>query len=135
MASRDSDLTGRFVNDTLPYLNQLHARARRMTSGAVDAEDLLQETVLRAYGDFNGLSEGANLLAWLSCIMTKTYINGLRRARDRPSGYLIDPRPVAHCRHISLGPRWRSSMKWVRCPRLVPKTFITQLDLALGLSR
>ena len=43
LASRDPELTARFVNDALPYLNQLHDRARRMTRNAVDAEDLCRK--------------------------------------------------------------------------------------------
>jgi RNA polymerase sigma-70 factor (ECF subfamily) len=48
LASHDPELTARFVNDALPYLKQLNDRARRMTRNAVDAEDLVQET-MRAY--------------------------------------------------------------------------------------
>ena len=65
LASRDPELTALFVIDALPYLNQLNDRARRMTRNAVDAEDLMQETMLRAYVGFNTFSEGANLQAWL----------------------------------------------------------------------
>ena len=53
LASRDPELTARFVNDALPYLNQLNDRARRLTRNAVDAEDLMQETMLRAYVGFH----------------------------------------------------------------------------------
>ena len=53
LASRDPELTARFIKDALPYLNQLDDRARRLTRKAVDAEDLMQETMLRAYADFN----------------------------------------------------------------------------------
>jgi DNA-directed RNA polymerase specialized sigma24 family protein len=80
LASRDPELTARFVNDALPYLNQLNDRARRLTRNAVDAEDLVQETMLRAHAGFNTLSEGTNLRAWLFGIMTNTYINYLLRA-------------------------------------------------------
>ena len=45
MASRVPELTARFVDDALPYLNQLNDRARRLTVDPVDAEDLLQETM------------------------------------------------------------------------------------------
>jgi RNA polymerase sigma-70 factor, ECF subfamily len=90
LASRDPELTARFVNDALPYLNQLNDRARRLTRNAVDAEDLVQETMLRAHAGFNTLSEGTNLRAWLFGIMTNTYINYLLRAHHRPSEYLID---------------------------------------------
>ena len=90
LASRDPELTARFVNDALPYLNQLDERARELTSNAVDAEDLVQETILRAYVGFNTFCEGTNLRTWLFRIMTNTYINGLRRAQHRPCEYLTD---------------------------------------------
>jgi RNA polymerase sigma-70 factor (ECF subfamily) len=109
LLSRDLELTARFVNDALPYLDQLHERARRLTRNAVDAEDLVQETMLRAYAGFNTFCAGTNLRAWLFRILTNTYINGLRRAQRRPSEYLTDhitDRQLAaldrHCPH---GPR------------------------------
>ena len=61
-----------------------------MTRNAVDAEDLVQETMLRAYAGFNTFSDGTNLRAWLFRVVTNTYINGLRRAQHRPSEYLTD---------------------------------------------
>lgn len=90
LASRDPELTARFVNDALPYLNQLNDRARRLTRNAVDAEDLVRETILKAYAGFNTFSEGADLRAWLFRIFTNTYINYLLRAHHRPSEYLVD---------------------------------------------
>jgi DNA-directed RNA polymerase specialized sigma24 family protein len=85
LASRAPELTARFVSDALPYLNQLNDRARRMTRNAGDAEDLLQETMVRAYAGVSAFSDGASLRAWLFRIMTNTYINGLRRAQHHPS--------------------------------------------------
>src|SRR4051794_22272715 len=84
------ELTARFVHDALPYLNELNDRACRLTRNPVDAEDLVQETMLRAYVGFNTLSDGTNLRAWLFRIMTNTYINGLRRVQHRPSEYLSE---------------------------------------------
>lgn len=104
LASRAPELTARFVNDALPYLNQLADRARRMTHNAVDAEDLVQETMLRAYAGFNTFSHGTNLRAWLFRIMTNTYINGLGRAQHRPSEYLADRQLAGQDRHSSQGP-------------------------------
>ncbi|WP_082965386.1 sigma-70 family RNA polymerase sigma factor [Mycobacterium sp. ACS1612] len=89
-ASCDRELAARFVNDALPYLDQLHKHARRMTRNAVDAEDLVQETMLRAYAGFNTFTEGSNLRAWLFRIMTNSYINCARRAQRRPDEYLTD---------------------------------------------
>ena len=90
LVSRDPELTARFVDDALPYVNQLHDRARRLSRNAVDAEDLVQETMIRAYGGFNTFSGGANLRTWLFEILTDTYFNGLHRAQHRPSEYLSD---------------------------------------------
>ena len=109
LASRDPDLTARFVNDAVPCLDQLHGLARRMTRNAVDAEDLVQETMLSAYTGFHTFSEGTNIRAWLFRIMTNTYINGLRRAQRRPSEYLsdhiTDRQLASQDRHSSQGPR------------------------------
>jgi RNA polymerase sigma-70 factor (ECF subfamily) len=92
LASRNPELTPRFVDDALPYLKQLNDRARRLTRNAVDAEDLMQETMLRAYAGFGTFSEGTNIGAWLFRIMANTYINGLRRALHRPGDYLSEDR-------------------------------------------
>jgi RNA polymerase sigma-70 factor (ECF subfamily) len=85
LASRAQELTARFINDALPYLNQLNDHARRMTGNAVDAEDLVQETMLKAYAGFNTFFDGTNLRAWLFRVMINTHLNGLRRAQHRPS--------------------------------------------------
>jgi len=90
LATRDPELTARFINDALPHLSQLSDRARWLTCNGVDAEDLVQETMLKAYAGFNTLSEGTSLRAWLFRIMTNTYINFLLRAHHRPSEYLSD---------------------------------------------
>src|SRR6478609_3962167 len=75
LATRDPVLTARFINDALPHLSQLSDRARRLTCNGVDAEDLVQETMLKAYAGFNTFSQGTSLRAWLFRIMTDTYIH------------------------------------------------------------
>ncbi|MBU8826612.1 sigma-70 family RNA polymerase sigma factor [Mycolicibacterium goodii] len=109
LTSRDATLTARFVDDALPHLDQLHDRARRMTRNVADAEDLVQETMLKAYAGFHTFSEGTNIQAWLFRIMTNTYISGLRRAEHRPVEYLsdhiTDQQLAAHDRHCLQGPR------------------------------
>jgi RNA polymerase sigma-70 factor, ECF subfamily len=115
LASRDPELTARFVNDALPYLNQLIDRARGLTCNGVDAEDLVQETMLMAYAGFNAFSEGTNFRAWLFRIMTNTYLNYLLRAHHRPSEYLIDHiidrQPAAQDRQ---SPGWATNVR-TRC--------------------
>ena len=68
----------------MPYMDQLYGAARRMTRHAADAEDLVQETYLRAYKGFDGFTEGTNLRAWLFRILTNLFINEYRRRKRRP---------------------------------------------------
>ncbi len=55
-----------------------------MTRNAADAEDLVQETYLKAYRSYASFQEGTNLRAWLYRILTNTYINSYRAAKRRP---------------------------------------------------
>jgi RNA polymerase sigma-70 factor, ECF subfamily len=74
----------RFERDAMPLLDQLYAAALRMTRNPADAEDLVQETFLKAYAAFGSFTEGTNLKAWLYRILTNTYINGYRRRQRQP---------------------------------------------------
>jgi len=68
----------------MQYMPALYSAALRMTRNPADAEDLVQETYLRAYRGFGSFSEGTNLKAWLYRILTNTYINSYRAAKRRP---------------------------------------------------
>jgi RNA polymerase sigma-70 factor, ECF subfamily len=74
----------RFERDALPFLDQLYAAAMRMTRNPSDAEDLVQETFLKAYAAFHQFEQGTNLKAWLYRILTNTYINSYRRRQRQP---------------------------------------------------
>ena len=74
----------RFERDAMPLLDQLYAAALRMTRNPADAEDLVQETYLKAYAAFASFSKGTNLKAWLYRILTNTYINGYRKRQRQP---------------------------------------------------
>jgi RNA polymerase sigma-70 factor, ECF subfamily len=76
--------TARFERDAMPLLDQLYAAALRMTRNPSDAEDLVQETYLKAYGAFHSFHAGTNLRAWLYRILTNTYINGYRKRQRQP---------------------------------------------------
>jgi RNA polymerase sigma-70 factor (ECF subfamily) len=76
--------TARFERDAMPLLDQLYAAALRMTRNPADAEDLVQETYLKAYGAFASFRAGTNLRAWLYRILTNTYINGYRKRQRQP---------------------------------------------------
>jgi RNA polymerase sigma-70 factor, ECF subfamily len=73
-----------FAEHAEPFMGQLYTAALRMTRNPADAEDLLQETFLRAYRGFGGFEEGSNLKAWLYRILTNTYINQYRAKQRRP---------------------------------------------------
>src|SRR5689334_3660082 len=68
----------------MPFMGGLYSAAMRMTRNPADAEDLVQETYLRAYRGFGGFQEGTNLKAWLYRILTNTYINRYRAQQRRP---------------------------------------------------
>ncbi|MDA8296005.1 MAG: sigma-70 family RNA polymerase sigma factor [Actinomycetota bacterium] len=74
----------RFVDDAMEYMPSLYSAAMRMTRNPSDAEDLLQETYLKAYRGYERFEEGTNLKAWLYRILTNTYINAYRARRRRP---------------------------------------------------
>jgi len=75
---------GRFERDALAYLDQLYAAAIRMTRNPADAEDLVQETFVRAYASFHQFQEGTNVKAWLFRILTNTFINTYRKRQREP---------------------------------------------------
>lgn len=83
-AGVSDDLKARFNEEAMPLLDQLYGGALRMTRNPQDAEDLVQETYLKAYKNFGSFTPGTNLKAWLYRIMTNTYINSYRKKQRRP---------------------------------------------------
>jgi RNA polymerase sigma-70 factor (ECF subfamily) len=74
----------RFERDALPFLDQLYAAAMRMTRNPADAEDLVQETFVKAFAAFHQFQEGTNLKAWLYRILTNSFINTYRKKQREP---------------------------------------------------
>jgi RNA polymerase sigma-70 factor, ECF subfamily len=74
-----------FEREAMQYTRQLYSAAMRMTRNPSDAEDLVQETFLKAYRAYHTFEEGTNLKAWLYRILTNTYINKYRKDTRRPS--------------------------------------------------
>jgi RNA polymerase sigma-70 factor, ECF subfamily len=84
-AAVDEDaLRERFERDVLPLLPSLYGAALRMTRDPTDAEDLVQDTYLRAFRGFAGFKEGTNLKAWLYRILTNSFINTYRKKQRQP---------------------------------------------------
>ncbi len=80
----------KFAELAMPYMDALYSAALRMTRNPSDAEDLVQETYLRAYRGFPGFQEGTNLKAWLYKILTNTFINIYRAKKRRPEQVDLD---------------------------------------------
>lgn len=80
----DAALRERFEQDVVPLLSSLYGAALRLTRDRTDAEDLVQETYLRAFRGFAGFQEGTNLKAWLYRILTNSFINTYRKKQREP---------------------------------------------------
>jgi RNA polymerase sigma-70 factor (ECF subfamily) len=83
-ASTDEALRARFERDVLPLLPSLYGAAMRLTRNPTDAEDLVQDTYLRAFRGFGSFKEGTNLRAWLYRILTNSFINTYRKKQRQP---------------------------------------------------
>jgi RNA polymerase sigma-70 factor (ECF subfamily) len=83
-APTDQELVERFERDVLPLVPGLYGAALRMTRNPADAEDLVQDTTLRAYRGFGTFEEGTNLKAWLYRILTNSFINTYRKKQREP---------------------------------------------------
>lgn len=77
-------LDERFEREAIPLLSEMYGAALRLTRNPSDAEDLLQETYLRAYRGFASFKEGTNLRAWLYRILTNAFINVYRKRQREP---------------------------------------------------
>lgn len=73
-----------FERIMLPHLDALYRSARSMTRNASDAEDLVQDTFLRAFQHFAQFRSGTNARAWLLRILTNLFINAYRRRTREP---------------------------------------------------
>ena len=79
MADRDD-----FPDQAMQYAPQLYSAAMRLTRNSADAEDLVQDTYLRAWRSFATFQDGTNLRAWLYRILTNSFINKYRSKQRRP---------------------------------------------------
>jgi RNA polymerase sigma-70 factor (ECF subfamily) len=69
----------------LQLRDAMHWMALRLTRNPADAEDLVQETYARAYAHFDQFQPGSNVKAWLSRILTNTFLNTYRKTRREPA--------------------------------------------------
>ncbi|EEH63835.1 RNA polymerase sigma-70 factor [Gleimia coleocanis DSM 15436] len=81
----EDELRSRFEEQALPLLNQLYAAAYRFTGSEADAQDLVQDTFVKAFSSFHTFKEGTNLKAWMYKILQNSFINNYRRNQRRPA--------------------------------------------------
>src|ERR1700682_5221807 len=81
-----ADRRRRFEEEALPHLDRLYTMALRLSRNPDDANDLLQETVLRAYRFFHQFESGTNCRAWMLTILFNNFRNGYRKSsREQPA--------------------------------------------------
>lgn len=79
-----------FDTETLPHMDALYRTALRMTKNVNDAEDLVQETYVKAYRFWEKFEPGSNARAWLFKIMTNVFINEYRSKSRSPMAVNVD---------------------------------------------
>ena len=98
-----------FEGEVLPLFGRLYSAALRMTRNQADAEDLVQETYLKAYAAFDSFPHDGNMIGWLYRILRNTYIDAYRRQQRRSPQECIDELTdailAAAARHLPAGPR------------------------------
>jgi len=103
-----ADLSARFERDVTPLIGALHRQALRMNHNPSDAEDLVQDTLVNAFGGLHAFRPGSNLNAWLHRILVNTYISDYRKRQRRPAQYpteqITDVQFAASAQRSATGP-------------------------------
>jgi RNA polymerase sigma-70 factor, ECF subfamily len=89
-STREALRETRFERDVLPLDHQLFGAAMRLTRNRQDAEDLVQEVMLRAFAGFDSFRDGTSLNAWLYRIMHNTWVSQYRRRSCRPEEVSVE---------------------------------------------
>jgi RNA polymerase sigma-70 factor (ECF subfamily) len=105
LAEQMPDRTARFEHEVAPFQGQLYAAALRLTRSPSDAEDLVQETLIKAYVALHQFRPGTNMRAWLHRILANTFISTYRKKRREPiqvaAGTVEDDRHAVGLLHPS----------------------------------
>jgi RNA polymerase sigma-70 factor, ECF subfamily len=107
--TNDSVNPARFESSVIPLLRPLYLHAVRMTSSPTDAEDLLQETMLKAYASRHSFNPGTNFNAWLHRIMANTLIDDCRKAKRRPIQQPTDD--ITDRQLVASAARWQGPLQ------------------------
>lgn len=74
-----------FEEEIVPHLDAMYNFALRLTSDPSDAEDLVQDTIVKAFRFFSSYEKGTNAKAWLFRILKNSYINNYRKQSKQPN--------------------------------------------------
>src|SRR3984957_2787036 len=85
--SVEAELRARFAREALPLRDILYRNAFRISRNHADAEDLVQETMMKAYAGFHAFRPDTNMRAWLLRILINSYISDYRKKRRQPLQY------------------------------------------------
>jgi len=99
--SAETELSARFADEAVPLRDIMYRHAFRMSRNHADAEDLVQETMMKAYAGFHSFRRDTNMHAWLLRILINSYISDYRKKRCQPVQYsteeITEQRLVATC--------------------------------------
>jgi RNA polymerase sigma-70 factor, ECF subfamily len=84
----DAAPTAGFEHQVAPLIGDLYRQALRMTRHHADAEDLVQDTMTKAFAAFDSFRPDSNIAAWLYRILVNTHISNCRKAQRRPTQQL-----------------------------------------------
>jgi RNA polymerase sigma-70 factor, ECF subfamily len=79
-----AELSARFERDAVPLRDIMYRHAFRMSRNQADAEDLVQEAMMKAYAGFHAFQRDTNIQAWLLRILINSYISEYRKKRRQP---------------------------------------------------
>lgn len=79
-----------FEEQAMPFVDRLYGAAMRYTRNPADAEDLVQDTMVKAYRSFHQFQQGTNLKAWLYRVLHTTFLSNYRKKQRRPQENLTD---------------------------------------------
>jgi RNA polymerase sigma-70 factor (ECF subfamily) len=115
-----------FADAVGPYMSRLYPAALRLTRNHCDAEDLIQETLAKAYASYHQFTPGTNLRAWLYRILTTTFYTSCRKRGREPAQVVsAEVREVAETASLlSQSPR---SAESEALDRLTDSTVMTAL--------
>ena len=82
-----------FEKLSMPYIDMLYGTALRMIRNPSDAEDLVQETYLKAFRSFHQFEESTNFKAWIFKILTNSYINRYKKNKKTPEQISVEDTP------------------------------------------